>query len=138
MSFVVGFTGTRWGLIRPQREKMFELLCEPMDQFHHGDCIGADAWSHDQVLKRLDNVFIHVHPPTNPENRAWKHGHVTYEPKPYFDRNKDIVDMSEFMLAAPRGMSEELRSGTWHAIRYAIEQKKRVIIVWPNGKVEER
>ena len=117
---------------------MTKLLLEPMEQFHHGDCVGGDAWAHDTVRICLSRVSIHVHPPSNPVNRAYRVGNVTYEPRPYLDRNQDIVNASEIILAAPKGMREELRSGTWHAIRYAIAQRKRVIIVWPNGKIEER
>lgn len=62
--------------------------------------------------------------------RAWHC--AVLEPKPYLVRNKDIVNASEGMLAAPRG-PEELRSGTWSTIRYARKCRKKVLIMWPDG-----
>jgi hypothetical protein len=52
---------------------------------------------------------------------------------PPLDRNKMMVDDCEALIATPRLMVEELRSGTWSTIRYARKCRKPVHIVWPDG-----
>lgn len=61
---------------------------------------------------------------------------VRYEPKEYIKRDKDIVDTSDILIATPRFMYEELRSGTWATVRYAEKKNKPIVIIWPNGDVE--
>lgn len=114
------------------------IITEPMSEFHHGDCIGWDALAHDMVAMLDSRPIIHVHPPSNYTNRAWKTGHVMHPEYDYLTRNIHIVNASEIMLAAPRGMTPDIRSGTWHAIKYAEQKKVRTIIVWPNGQIEDR
>ncbi len=138
----VGFTGTRRGMIQPQRASMRQVLTEfPTQTFRHGDCVGADAQAqaqaHDMMRELFPLTSIAVHPPKIAVNRAFKQGNIIHEPKDYLERNKDIIDQSEMLIAAPKGMSEDFRgSGTWHAIRYARSLKRLVIIVWPIGRVE--
>lgn len=58
-------------------------------------------------------------------------GRTVHKAKPPLDRNRDIVNGSDVMLVAPRERKEELRSGTWATYRYAREQGKTCIVVWP-------
>lgn len=58
---------------------------------------------------------------------------VVHEPRPPLERNRDVVDASDVLLACPGGMAEEQRSGTWATIRYARKAGKPVVIVWPDG-----
>ena len=51
-------------------------------------------------------------------------------PKPYLDRNRDIVDACEVLLATPDG-PERLRSGTWSTVRYARKIGKPVEVRLP-------
>ena len=37
---------------------------------------------------------------------------------PYLERNKNIVNAVDFIIAAPDG-PEKVRSGTWSTVRYA-------------------
>jgi hypothetical protein len=53
------------------------------------------------------------------------------EAKHPLERNHDIVDQTDFMIAAPFTESEVLRSGTWSTIRYARKQGKEVYIFTP-------
>ena len=138
---ILGFTGTQVGMTELQREALIRVLrVYDITEFHHGDCIGADAQAHESVVTHTSSRIV-IHPPADERKRAWCHTKVVattvsvLAPKPYLDRNKDIVNASEGMLAAPRG-PEELRSGTWSTIRYARKCSKKVLIVWPDGTEE--
>jgi len=98
-----------------------------VSEFHHGDCEGADQQAHEIAESLYIPIFIH--PPTNPVARAFCSGaFVILKPKPYLERNHDIVDAVDFMLAAPKG-PEVLRSGTWATIRYAKQINKPLLIL---------
>ena len=102
------------------------------EEFHHGDCFGADAQAHRYALLCDPTVKIVIHPPVDPRKRAYCSGALLLEEKPYLVRNKEIVGMSDVILAAPKDL-EELRSGTWSTIRYAAKKLKPVLIVYPDG-----
>lgn len=139
----LGFTGTADGMTVPQKRTVGRVVhwLAPEDA-HHGDCVGADAEFHDIVSDGDTEActLIHVHPPVNPCARAWKTGAVIYAVRPYLKRNRDIVAVSNVLVAAPKGFSEELRSGTWATVRYARKKGIPIIIVLPNGecRVENR
>jgi acetylornithine deacetylase/succinyl-diaminopimelate desuccinylase-like protein len=103
-------------------------------RFHHGDCVGADSEAHDIAAK--SGYPIVIHPPSYNSKRAFCEKISTAQvlsPKWYIDRNHDIVDSSEIVLAAPGESTEQLRSGTWATIRYAKKKGKPLIIVFPDG-----
>ena len=128
---VAGFTGTQIGMtVRQSAELARVLMEEKVDEFHHGDCIGADAQAHEIAYRQ--GIKIVIHPPTDPRKRAYcrKHDVIVLPEKPYLVRNHDIVDASNFLIAAPKNHHEELRSGTWATIRYARKQNKRVRMLW--------
>ncbi len=128
----LAFTGTQAGMTGPQRARFRGLMraLRPAT-FHHGDCVGADAEAHDDVV---GTTRVHIHPCTISDKRAWKgQAFVIEAPAPPLERNRVMVDVSEALVATPKGMIEELRSGTWATIRYARKQKKPVHICWPNG-----
>jgi len=58
---------------------------------------------------------------------------VLYNARPPLTRNHDIVDCTELLIACPKSMKEELRSGTWATVRYARKLERPVIIIYPNG-----
>lgn len=102
--------------------------------FHHGDCVGADAEAHE--IAKGHGAYVVVHPPDNDKYRAFCKGDVITEPKPYLERNEDIIIMCGLLIATPKSMFEEMRgSGTWYTIRKAKEIKRSIIIVYPNGAV---
>lgn len=133
----LGFTGTREGLTEPQysslRRVLSGLLSSPADQFHHGDCIGADATAHD-LARSVSHARIWGHPPNKSVIRAYKQCDWLAPERPYLDRNKDIVHATERLVACPDG-PERQRSGTWSTIRYARRQGRPVTIVWPDGTI---
>lgn len=140
---IAGFTGTRDGLTPEQKKALMSILAmyEPY-QVQHGDCIGADETLHYLCLTGLGSVYICVRPPIDSKYRAWcslKHPFVvSVEPKPYIQRNHDIVDNSTYLIACPKESVEVLRSGTWATIRYAQKRGKPVYIIFPDGSVDRR
>lgn len=136
----VAFTGTQQGMTARQLlGVMGFLVFSEVHIIHHGDCIGADAQTHQicQLLKGVRAISIIIHPPENNAKRAWCKGYsLLHHPKPYLARNRDIVDDGEVLLATPKEDEETLRSGTWATIRYARHQAKPIVILWPDGRTE--
>lgn len=131
----VGFTGTQTGISIAQTVVLRELLENHSGEFHHGDCIGADTSAH--VLAAQTGLYeIHIHPPEIQNKRAWCKADKMYPAKPYLDRNKDIVRATELLIATPGEMEEQLRSGTWSTVRFARQQKRKLIIILPDGTVQ--
>lgn len=56
-------------------------------------------------------------------------------PKPYLERNQDIVRSTELLLATPENNVEQQRSGTWATIRFARKMNKSIIIIDTDGIV---
>lgn len=134
----VAFTGTRAGMTYKQAATFTGLLTlTPMVEFHHGDCVGADEQAHNLVIAH-GGIFIISHPPDNDKHRAHCDD-VTYQfqPLPYLDRNRAMVDLCDLLIATPGQKEEILRSGTWATIRYARVLGRRVVMVYPDGSWEE-
>lgn len=126
----LGFTGTQQGMSAMQAKLLrSELQLYKPTEFHHGDCVGADAEAHEIVEAEFPNIKIVVHPPINPAKRAFKWGDEGRIAKDYLMRNRDIVNETDRLVAAPKGDTEELRSGTWATIRYAIKARKPYTIL---------
>jgi len=135
----VGFTGTQQGMTEEQYDAVMDLLVElEPTEVHHGDCVGADEEFHGiaRCMKRRPKV--HIHPPESQSKRARCGGDVSYPVKPYLERNHDIVDVSEVMVATPEQDHEVTRSGTWATIRYACKKGVPVHLVQRNGLVVRR
>jgi hypothetical protein len=135
-SHTIGFTGTRQGLTNAQ----FGSLCQELVQLRdlgfttlvHGDCVGADSQVHDVAVYAFD---VHIRPPSNNTLRANSMGaKYTASPKPYLERNREIVETSAVLVGCPKG-DEIKRSGTWSTIRYARRTGKTIIIIKPDGVV---
>lgn len=131
---IVGFTGTREGMTTPQKRRVRALLRGmQVKQAHHGDCIGADDQFHD-ICREL-GIPVVLHPPEDPKYRAFCEGaELIWRPRPYLDRNKDIVMACHMLIACPKEIREPppMRGqGTWATIRYARNVYKMHEIVWP-------
>lgn len=124
----VGFTGTQIGMSDRQKQILQDMLAHfrPLE-FHHGDCVGADAEAHDIVASI--GLKIVIHPPLNGAKRAFKTGGEVLEKKDYLQRNHDIVDATDVLIVAPKTDQEELRSGTWATYRYAVRTGKNVLLL---------
>ena len=131
---ILGFTGTRNGMSETQKQSVERIL----DRFlpteaHHGDCIGADSEFHDMCVLR--DIRIIVHPPDDKRHRAFVTNYAEKTRRlptaPYLERNRNIVDACDMLIACPKSEQEELRSGTWATIRYARKTGKNVFVVNP-------
>ncbi len=134
----IGFTGTRHGMTRIQSRAVRMLLAEYRKLgaaiFHHGDCLGADIES--ARLARLAGYRVVIHPPLDPKYRAFDKpalGDSIRSPKPFLKRNRDIVNETAVLIAAPRGEQVQ-RSGTWSTVRVAIAFGRYITIVYPDGR----
>lgn len=126
----IGFTGTQEGMTLKQARELWICLSRTSpNEFHHGDCVGADEVAH-YIAKSL-GIRCVGHPPTNSKKRAFTDCDEWREPLPYLDRNREIVDETEETVACPKSEIEELRSGTWSTVRYAIRQGKLLGIIVP-------
>lgn len=130
----IGFTGTREGLTDRQRATLAELMPSRVE-FHHGDCVGADAAAH--VLAQAFRCYIVVHPPTEDRFRAFCNGDEEREPKPYLVRNKDIVKETSRLIACPKELTEQRIGGTWSTVRYARSFNRSITFIFPDGSVKE-
>lgn len=139
----IGFTGSRVGMTPAQRDSLGDLLlkltiCDEFVQFHHGDSVGADDQAANIVKQMIKKAYIVAHPGLSMINRAYnKASNGIRAAKSNLERNIDIVNETNLLIAAPKKPREERRSGTWHTVRYALRKGKGVWVIWPSGLVEE-
>jgi hypothetical protein len=136
----IGFSGSQVGLTEDQYNTVFKSLefLRPTEA-HHGRCLGADTRFHQACLDL--KIPVVLHPGCDYNGNSPKSGYCPcpekiLDVKPYLDRNKDIVDSVDLMIACPKGFEEEFRSGTWSTIRYFVKKKKRFYIVFPDGSLK--
>lgn len=133
----LGISGTQEGCTEKQGIALLYLLSQLKDSIvccRHGDCVGTDQEFHGLVRKVCPTVGITIHPPENSSKRAFCKGDRLLPPKPYLERNKDIVSKSDIMFIVPKEDTEQIRSGTWSTYRYTIKAKKPFFIIYPSGK----
>ena len=120
----IGMTGNRDGITK-EAIITFEnfLKKSKIDEAHHGDCVGADKMFHDVLHNK--KIKIIIHPPNDNKLRSFCKSEFILPSKPYLDRNKDIVNDTNILIAFPSSEIELLRSGTWSTIRYARKIKKK-------------
>lgn len=136
----VGFTGTRNGMTEAQKCSFTALIAElNITELHHGDCVGADddAANLAREVDYREPCRIHCHPPVDEKLRAWnRYAWETYPAKTHFARNRDIVDMTDALIAIPWVRPLPSSGGTVYTINYARKIGRRVMIIWPDGTVE--
>lgn len=137
---ILGMTGTRNKLSYEQFVWLHMVVSE-CGQLHHGACVNADEDAHDAAVE--SGAVIVVHPPTDERlmmpKWKWTQRDNIYvmQAKPYLDRNRDIVNDTDRMIALPDG-PERPKGGTWYTVRYALQVGKGVTICYPDGTVEDR
>lgn len=128
----IGVTGTHVGCTSAQHTTL-RLFITALNarSLHHGDCVGVDAEA--AGIANLAGMRVICHPPLNEIRRAFAPSHEVRIAKHYLVRDRDIVDESDLMIGVPRLAQEELRSGTWATIRYAVKQNRTVYLINPDG-----
>ena len=134
----IGFTGTRRGLTPAQKDALSDTLINiaaDTAEVHHGMCVGADDEFHNMVRELDPGIRIVGHPPDDTKFFAPAECDVMWSPKPYLERNKNIVYKCDVLIACPNG-PEKQRSGVWATVRSGRSSRKPIVIIWPNGEVE--
>lgn len=142
----IGFTGTRRGMTEHQMAAFSQLMSEvfQLSSFHHGDCVGADdeaanIMSEIRSYSDMDtrNWKIVCHPPVDESHRAFNtHHDEAMGPRTHFARNREIVDACDMLVVVPMDTERQDRGGTWYTHDYAVKKNKKVVIIWPDGRVE--
>lgn len=140
----VGFTGTRAGMAIDQWQTFVEKILDfEMTEWHDGDCVGADTQAHEAIRGFMREVpdftpKLYGHPCNLDKYRAYNEYDFVHPAKAPLVRNRDIVQASDLMFAAPKEYEEVFRgSGTWATIRHTRLKKKRLLIIWPDGTLSD-
>lgn len=141
---IVSLTGTRYGMSEGQMASfrtLFDTL-KVVTQFHHGSCQGADVQAAQYIGERYPGVMIVAHP--GPDDDPWREeapAQKTMPGKNHFARNRDLVDVCDVLIVVPKDMEsitdEKAKGGTAMSYRYGLKQKKRIIVIAPNGDVND-
>lgn len=133
-SLRLGFTGTQAGMSVLQRSTVLSLVRTlRVDVVIHGDCVGADADMHS--IARECCCRVEVYPSMLVKKRAYCEGDEVYPAMQPLLRNQTIVERCHILLATPREVDMQMRSGTWATVRYALRNKRRLIVVAPLGVI---
>jgi len=114
---------------------------------HHGCCIGVDQQAHELALE-LEWVIV-CHPPLDQSRSfdpltvmpsAGRDGPFLdiRQPKPFLDRNQDIVDESLMLFGLPlyREYPRDFRGkGTWSTINRCVKADKLAVVILNDGEV---
>lgn len=138
---IIGFTGTHRGMTKEQKAAVFMWLggfwmSHVPFEFHHGMCVGADEQAADLAFNLRSKIV--AHPGMNKDGRVWlrspfNHNDLVLPQKHFLDRNHDIVDVCDTLIATPGEAVEQVRSGTWATIRYARKIGRKMYVVAPDG-----
>jgi len=135
----IGFTGSRVGLTKAQKQTLLERLQETASdsEFLHGGCIGAD----EQAAGMAGNLgYILIEFPSDlPHMRTRLISHETRSPRKPLARNDDIIRECELLFACPKETEEPKPApgqGTWSTVRHARRFNRATIIIWPDGSRE--
>lgn len=122
----LGFTGSRHGMTDSQKVNFVYLLgrIQPTE-FHVGDCVGADEEAFNLVREFRPECKIIGHIPSDDKLRAFCEYDEEWSPKPYLDRNVDIVDCSDVVTAAPRKSSR----GTKYTMQYCKKSNTELLVL---------
>lgn len=135
---ILGFTGTRHTPTR-QQQQFIDRRISGSDGLHHGACVGSDAVAHMFGLRY--GLHITVHPPKDTKLIDVKAVMTRTDlvtvlpPKLYHDRNRDIVNACDMLIATPDGPRRP-HSGTWYTVDYAMRQGVPVVVCLPDGIID--
>lgn len=119
---IIGVTGTRHGMSDAQFYAVFSFFQNnQITELHHGDCVGVD-FEVATIAQELGIKTI-AHPPEKDEYRAFHPSDLIKQSFSYFKRNRNIVDISQFMLVIPYD-NDRTKGGTWYTYNYARRHDK--------------
>lgn len=122
----LGFTGSRKGMTEGQLKNFVYLLGRlAPERIHLGDCVGADEEAYRYAKEFRPDIITVGHIPSDDKLRAFCNYDVEWEPKDYLARNRDIVDCSQVVIAAPRSSSR----GTKATMAYTTKQGKQLFVL---------
>lgn len=128
---IAGFTGSRNGMNEYQCKELERLFIKyKITKLRHGCSIGGDVHAH-KIARKIGNIWIIGHPPVQIRYKSTlceKDCDLIMFPKPYLDRNRDIVNKCKILFVGPDG-PEKIRSGTWSTKRYAKNIGRKFIIL---------
>jgi hypothetical protein len=139
---ILGVTASRNGLSKKQKDWFLNLvIIDRPIVLHHGACVGGDEFCHmvAMMYSRENNIRVVIHPPEDDrlmmDLDPWRNEpFVTIlAPKSYLERDRDIVDACNRLVAMPDGPYRP-HSGTWYTANYA-RGKKPLVICAPDGKL---
>lgn len=104
---------------------------------HHGLCVGADESFNDMCRSVLMCKVVGHPGPAPTELESYRYVDDRRPRAPYLARNSHIVRDCQVIIAAPRTATEEMRSGTWQTVRLARRAGKQLIVVMPEGTINE-
>jgi hypothetical protein len=133
--YCFGFTATREGLTVAQKLALRNFLFGEAGEFHHGDCLGGDSDGHD--IAQECGYWIVGHPPLSDALRAFRQCDVVRAARPYLQRDRDIVEETVALIAAPKEFDEQPRGGTWYTVRYARKLGRAIVLILPDGKIKQ-
>lgn len=135
----IGFVGPKTGMSANQLIAYGHIIESFHDRYgydsipaelHHNDTLGAA----EQADKLAFGYYkIVVHPSSDPERRAFSNsfGREILPEKPLMERNQDMVDAVNILIAAPKKHHEEEGSETWETVRMARTKGIPVIVLEP-------
>lgn len=135
---IIGVTGTRLHNTTAQLHTFRSFLLENLPDItaiHHGCCIGFDVAA--AYMANEFGISQVYHPPLKTDlqgifkRNGWQG--VWCKPRTYLERNRDIVDSCDILIAGPKDDVEEIRSGTWATVRYARKIGREVKILRKMG-----
>ena len=135
-------TGTRHGATPFQLASVGWLFSRyEIKTLHDGDAIGVDEQVY--YLARAFKAQIEIHPPANDKYRAFcgfdsdvpNYRDVHHPPKPYHERDEDMVDACEALVSVQWKAEEMSRGGTRYTTEYARTLNRPIALVWPNGHI---
>jgi len=139
----LGFAGTVRGMTDAQLaafKSWIEPIAGQVAEFRSGGCIGADEHATAIVCETTAAQII-LHRQNRKKNESAKCVAVaasTFTPPAKPDlRNAALVDAVDVMVLAPRRRGLDQNGGTFGALRYAKWRGKPLVIIWPDGEVEE-
>lgn len=133
-------TGTQRGITFAQHQAVRRFLAryQRIEEFHSGACIGADYAVNNIVARRVPGVELHLWPCTIRSKQAIGPCHVRHAEREPMDRNQEMVNRCQILLAFPGEREEVLRSGTWATIRRARKAFKTIVYFFPDGTISIR